>query len=525
LFVLTGKTTLLINVICQYLIKYQSEKPSEKKRLLVCAPTNKAISVLASRFLSATSFINEVTGHSCVPVLVGDEAKLLRNDYNVNESKGQSHDINNLKDIYLYSWNENLISSYTQLQNSLRQFNTEKAIGDIEGVASCLEDKLKRCTYFPEHVFEFANGIKPLIRKLKEKKTTVSTVIETIDEFLTILSQTKVDDNLMYSHILASADIIFCTLCTSGSLLFKQSNIQIQDLIVDEAAATSEPELCIPFHLHPRRLLAVGDPMQLPATIKSPCAVEYGLSKSLHQRLMNDCRRDFIMLNKQYRMHPQISQFPSQRFYESKIKDSKRVAKNEYISGIQMLDRCPYRFIHVQGEEQCDQNKSYYNVAEAAQIVDLVCQLRKNNTSMTAGSSKERKEQTPWYSADRIRVITFYQGQVRYIKRLLKSKRLDHCIDVSTVDASQGCEADTVLISFVRSQPDNMFVKSVGFLQDYRRINVALTRARHQVICVGNIYRFQNLNCANTMRALCINAIERNVVLQQNASAQDVPGK
>ena len=65
---------------------------------------------------------------------------------------------------------------------------------------------------------------------------------------------------------------------------------RIDDILVDEAAAATKPELCIPFHLQPTRLLAVGDPpLQLPALVVSLHAMELGLAKSLHQRLMKDC--------------------------------------------------------------------------------------------------------------------------------------------------------------------------------------------------------------------------------------------
>ena len=57
---------------------------------------------------------------------------------------------------------------------------------------------------------------------------------------------------------------------------------------------------------------------------------------------------------------------------------------------------------------------------------------------------------------------------------------------VATVDSSQGCEADVVIVSFVRSSSRRGIRGAAGFLADDRRINVALTRARHQLICVGD---------------------------------------
>jgi senataxin len=67
--------------------------------------------------------------------------------------------------------------------------------------------------------------------------------------------------------------------------------------------------------------------MQLPATVFSPVAKQYGLEKSLHERLMKDCKYPFTMLQQQYRMRPQISQFPSERFYHGRLKDSRAVMR------------------------------------------------------------------------------------------------------------------------------------------------------------------------------------------------------
>ena len=100
----------------------------------------------------------------------------------------------------------------------------------------------------------------------------------------------------METKLLQSANVIFCTLASAGSSIIKKTS-HIDDLIVDEAAAATEPELYIPLHLQPKRLLAVGDPLQLPATVLSRRAIHLGYAKSLHERLMYDCKYDHIMLD------------------------------------------------------------------------------------------------------------------------------------------------------------------------------------------------------------------------------------
>ena len=74
-------------------------------------------------------------------------------------------------------------------------------------------------------------------------------------------------------------------------------------------------------------MLAVGDPQQLPATLTSQRAISYGLDKSLLDRMMYSCGAEHIMLNVQYRMKPEISSFPSLKFYNGKIMDGPNVKK------------------------------------------------------------------------------------------------------------------------------------------------------------------------------------------------------
>ena len=73
--------------------------------------------------------------------------------------------------------------------------------------------------------------------------------------------------------------------------------------------------------------LFVSTALQLPPTIMSRHAADMGLNTSMHERLMNLCEggTDYVMLDRQYRMHSQISQFPCNQFYDGLIRDGKNV--------------------------------------------------------------------------------------------------------------------------------------------------------------------------------------------------------
>ena len=73
--------------------------------------------------------------------------------------------------------------------------------------------------------------------------------------------------------------------------------------------------------------------------------------------------------------------------------------------------------------------------------------------------------------------ISPYNGQVQLAKEQLSSK-----IRISTIDSFQGQEKEIVILSLVRSNTE----ATIGFLKDYRRINVALTRAKEQLFVIGD---------------------------------------
>jgi senataxin len=173
------------------------------------------------------------------------------------------------------------------------------------------------------------------------------------------------------------------------------------------------------------------------------------------------------------------------------------------------MDGQPYAFIHVDGEEERHEGGSQTNLEEAKRVVELLLELR-----LVAGKTRVDNE---WTSVDRVRVITFYQAQVALISKMLEKKGLKNIV-VSTVDSSQGSESDVIIISFVRTGKQ----ASVGFLTDNRRLNVALTRARHQLIVVGNANTLARVSDAVAIQALLEDARERGFILGDEEETSEV---
>jgi senataxin len=243
----------------------------------------------------------------------------------------------------------------------------------------------------------------------------------------------------------------------------------VDTLIVDEAGQAVEAETLIPMRLDPEKVLLIGDIQQLPATVISQDAEKLKFGRSLMERLIHDCSQPFEMLKIQYRMHPEISFWPSQKYYEGKLKNHESVCSPHHT--IQEMAGClpilsPYSFINIESQEtKGPLGRSFLNRAEVtstALIVNYLAQKHRINVE------------------ERVAIISFYSAQVSSIYETLRGKYPK--IKVNTVDGFQGGENDIVIISCVRANRE----KQIGFLKQSKRLNVALTRARFSLIILGN---------------------------------------
>ncbi|KAL3805664.1 hypothetical protein HJC23_005908 [Cyclotella cryptica] len=303
----TGKSTFLVNVICRRLAT------DPKSRLLVTAPTNKAVMVLAQRFLGVIKDVDSSVINHANPILVGVEDKLISNTCDGNGTDCFSNGAlpTSLRSIFVYTWVEyvkiELLALWNEMKNVIkaRCKPSDATLQVLVNSARRIHRKI--LAGIPMTSSECKRYADKVVQKLEAAAAANMLDISTEDTISFLLddsmSQTRcvhsllntIDPNDVVPELLSTARVIFCTLSTAGASIFKHTR-QVDDLLVDEAAAATEAEICIPFHLRPKRMLAVGDPMQLPPTIMSRRASDLGLSKSMHDRLMNECDEDYFML-------------------------------------------------------------------------------------------------------------------------------------------------------------------------------------------------------------------------------------
>ena len=242
------------------------------------------------------------------------------------------------------------------------------------------------------------------------------------------------------------------------------------DLVVmDEASQATEPLSWIPL-LQAKKAVFAGDPLQLPPTLYSEEAAKAGLAYTLFERLQKTLPHGLqTLLRVQYRMHEAIMKFPSDRFYGGKLIADASVAKHR-------IDELP----HVKKGPLTGAPLAYVDTAGAGfeEGWDEGLQSRDNEGEAKLAGTLLRELLHAGVRAKDIAVITPYVAQVRRLKSLLS----DTDVEIGTVDGFQGREKEAVIVSLVRSNDKG----EVGFLQDTRRMNVALTRARRLLLVLGD---------------------------------------
>ena len=471
----TGKTRFAASLLARLV--------ATNHRVLVCAPSNKAVCVVMEAYLRARrrrrlDEDDEEDDEEDNVALVGVE-EALRDA--ATEASTMDHFIFQTCEVVARRLKETL-DAYTRgemnavnvrdagerARRRLRRRAPDFLAGDV---ADAL-DALRRAAADDDIRDAGARAVASIVRG--------SSRGDRVDEFA--------------SETLRRACVTFCTLASAGQSVMAALD-RPDVLLVDEAAQALEPELAIAFTRHPRRALLVGDPAQLPASLTSDIARRFGHATSLMERLTKTDADGARALNAQYRMHPEISSWPAREFYDGRVMNAPCVETRARPVGTPRW-LPPYVFVDVaDGAERGGRGKSKTNEREAQVACDVVARIRGDNDAAKVLS---------------IVVITFYAAQVGRLREALSARGLRD-VAVRSVDSFQGSEADVVVCSAVRNNPRF----NVGFLADRRRLNVALTRAKHALVVVGSRETLARCD-ADALRRLVEDVDERGLVVSDN---------
>jgi superfamily I DNA and/or RNA helicase len=242
--------------------------------------------------------------------------------------------------------------------------------------------------------------------------------------------------------------------------------------LVDEAGKAFGAELLIPAAVA-RKVVLVGDHNQLPPTVTTEdlddgIAYRLGLGE-VEELLRRNAFHELFeqlpethkgMLTVQYRMHAHIGDLVSRLFYEGRLESHRRDGSwsltRQRVVFVDFTDVPGYR------NEPCSQSQE--NRAERQALMAIL----------------RRIESRRGAEIRHVLVVCPYEAQRASVVRETAELALGFRIEVSTVDAVQGGEADVVILMMTRSRG------AVQFLLDRHRINVALSRARDAVIVLGH---------------------------------------
>ena len=272
------------------------------------------------------------------------------------------------------------------------------------------------------------------------------------------------------SELFDGAHVIASTLVSSNHRLL--NGRRFGTLFIDEAAQALEAACWIAIRKADRVVLA-GDHCQLPPTIKCYEATRGGLERTLMEKVVSNKPAVVSLLKVQYRMHEEIMKFPSQWFYNGELEAAPEVRYRgilDWDTPIHWIDTSEMDF----KEEFVGETFGRINKAEA----DLLLSELKIYINRISGN-RILEEKIDFG------IISPYKAQVQYLRNKIKVdaslKPYRSLFTVNTVDGFQGQERDVIFISLVRANEEGQ----IGFLNDLRRMNVAITRARMKLVILG----------------------------------------
>lgn len=451
----TGKTTVIVEIIRQ-LVK-------QGKKVLVCSQAHAAVDNIVEKLKAIPADEQEILSMS-----IGNEGE--------EESWGEGFNSDDYK-LYLNN-NKALIGRLcngdpvSEIQQDIdNKFVYKNAI------ASQYKDN-------HEYILKYYDSSVPLY---KESKEIIEKLLSESDKFSV---------NLFEACRYQTQDVILGTCIGIGmNKILKRGTIKFDTVIIDEAAKANLAESIVPLSLGERFVL-VGDDKQLPPYSDPELIDAYisriskkgeeikrkdvlqAVSTSLFQKIHEtdgfpeEC---ITMLNYQYRMHPDIGEVISEVFYDGKV----NMGHNTSMQQLSLTTPFDKQVVFIDtnrgdkkyggyGPYERFVNNSYCNELEA----EIICEQVIPTLQKTIN-----------YGDVSIGIITPYRAQRDLLRHSIRDCNYKNC--VYTIDSIQGREFDIVVFSFVRALKQSSNQK-VGFLDDMRRLNVSLSRAKKKLILVGH---------------------------------------
>ena len=304
----------------------------------------------------------------------------------------------------------------------------------------------------------------------------------------------------LQSELIGKAEIVACTLATACGK--KLEGVQFDLAILDEAGQSLLPETLIAPILAPKLIMA-GDHFQLPPTVMNQ-EIKSTLEVSLFEHVLNnrDSNVASVMLKEQYRMNEKIMKWSNSSFYGGKLRahasvknwkleadlNEADVKEADVMDVLIFYDTCGFDLWESVNSSSDRDSRSllkeegkphtqivyFYSLLEMSKFNEGEAKIAIEHCTKLVDSG---------VNPENIAIISPYSAQVSLIRNLLNSEGGGGGkVEINSIDAFQGREKDAIILTLVRSNSEGI----VGFLGELRRINVAMTRARKQLVIIGD---------------------------------------
>ncbi len=322
--------------------------------------------------------------------------------------------------------------------------------------------------------------------QLRIEKKELNFNIQSIDSELKEIEETlkKVEE-----LVIKDASIVATTL-TRAYLKDSIQNHRFDTVILDEASMAPIPSLWIAASVAEKNAVVVGDWKQLPPIVLS----SHALSKKwlgrdifevagLDDDYQHSCRID---LKRQYRMHPDISSIPNMLIYNGTLEDDPCTTNEDGLIGwyrVGWKHDNPVLLVNTASvgawvtSVPRVKGSSRLNFLSATICIDIVELLLNENRKMLEDGKSPR-----------ILVACPYRPHAQLLKLIIHEQKLENEVMAGTIHSFQGSEAEVVIYDLVNDEPHwkvAMFMPSMDN-NIKKLLNVALTRAKHRLIIVGD---------------------------------------
>lgn len=524
----TGKTTVIVELVQQLINKNSNCK------ILITSQSNLAVDNVLERLPKEILFMRlasqQVVEKDNINESIREHLFDMKLKHWIKKTKEKSSKY--LKNKFGSKTKNDVLIDFYSAYNRMSKSNERKLLDEFYGRLNFSPNYIKNLFENVKTISEIENIFNKELgaqyqKLLQLQKDWFAFISNSTTEGKSILNNGSTEIDLMTAYAM-SMNVFGATCIHIASAKYNKFDLKFDYVIMDEASKASPAETLVPINMA-RNVILIGDHKQLPPVITREDAIrkkvknelddngldfEKEFGESLFERLitsfeLNPSLQPYIkMLDIQYRMPRQLGNIISNHFYNGDLKNP-----NIELDNLKIYDRNKFHELKL--------NKPFVKIidklnnieAEAPNSVLFISTSKQNNPNDN-GNKFERKNQCNVNTIEEILqklnnlyntnieketpfnigIIAGYRGQVNLLKDKLnlagypnfnvkEGDKAKSLIEINTVDKFQGAERDIIIYDVVRSDKGKSII---GFLQDYRRINVAFSRAKRLLIIVGD---------------------------------------